>query len=63
MLACTAVSVPVVAELPVFNIGIVIGGIALAGIIINNAIVLLDRIKFEIEEKDMAPAAAVIAAA
>ena len=40
-----------------------LGVIALAGIIINNAIVLLDRIKIEIDENGLEPAAAMIAAA
>jgi multidrug efflux pump len=40
-----------------------LGVIALAGIIINNAIVLLDRIKIEIEENGLEPASAMMAAA
>ncbi|MEM9301485.1 MAG: efflux RND transporter permease subunit [Pseudomonadota bacterium] len=40
-----------------------LGLISLAGIVINNAIVLLDRIKLEIEENGLAPAAAIIEAA
>ena len=39
-----------------------IGIISLSGIIINNAIVLLDRIRIEIEETGLPPAEAVIAA-
>ena len=39
-----------------------LGVIALAGIIINNAIVLLDRIKIEIEELGKSPQDAVVAA-
>ncbi len=39
-----------------------LGVIALAGIVINNAIVLLDRIKIEIEENGLEPARAVIEA-
>ncbi len=40
-----------------------LGIISLAGIVINNAIVLLDRIRVEIEEKGLAPAEAVVSAA
>ncbi len=40
-----------------------LGVIALAGIVINNAIVLIDRIKIEIDENGLAPARAVIEAA
>ncbi len=39
-----------------------LGLVSLAGIVINNAIVLLDRIKIEIEENGLDPADAVIAA-
>jgi multidrug efflux pump subunit AcrB len=39
-----------------------LGVVALAGIVINNAIVLIDRIKIEIEENAMEPARAVIEA-
>ena len=39
-----------------------LGIISLAGIIINNAIVLLDRIKIEIEERGMTPRDAVVSA-
>jgi multidrug efflux pump subunit AcrB len=40
-----------------------LGVISLAGIVINNAIVLLDRIRIEIEEHGVAPARAVIESA
>lgn len=40
-----------------------LGVIALAGIVINNAIVLIDRIKIEIEENNLEPARAVVEAA
>jgi multidrug efflux pump subunit AcrB len=40
-----------------------LGVVSLAGIVINNAIVLLDRIKIEIEQNGLAPARAVIEAA
>ncbi len=40
-----------------------LGVIALAGIVINNAIVLIDRIKIEIEQNGMEPARAVVEAA
>ncbi|MEL7060931.1 MAG: efflux RND transporter permease subunit, partial [Acidobacteriota bacterium] len=39
-----------------------LGLISLAGIVINNAIVLLDRIKLEIEENGLEPSAAIIEA-
>lgn len=39
-----------------------LGIISLSGIVINNAIVLLDRIKIEIDENDLSPYAAVIEA-
>ena len=41
----------------------ILGVIALAGIVINNAIVLIDRIKIEIEENGLEPARAVIESA
>jgi multidrug efflux pump subunit AcrB len=41
----------------------ILGVIALAGIVINNAIVLIDRIKIEIEENGLEPARAVVEAA
>ncbi|MEO0368716.1 MAG: efflux RND transporter permease subunit, partial [Pseudomonadota bacterium] len=68
----------VVTTIPLGLIGIVIGMlvtgssfgfftflglISLAGIIINNAIVLLDRIKLEIDENGLAPSDAVVQAA
>ena len=40
-----------------------LGVISLAGIVINNAIVLIDRIKIEIEENGLEPAKAIIEAA
>lgn len=40
-----------------------LGVISLAGIIINNAIVLLDRIRIEIEENGLAPERAIVASA
>lgn len=40
-----------------------LGVISLAGIVINNAIVLIDRIKIEIEENGLSPAKAVVEAA
>ncbi len=40
-----------------------LGVIALAGIVINNAIVLIDRIKIEIDENGLEPASAVVEAA
>jgi len=46
-----------------FGFFTLLGLISLAGIVINNAIVLLDRIKLEIEENGLKPKAAIIAAA
>jgi multidrug efflux pump subunit AcrB len=40
-----------------------LGIVSLAGIVINNAIVLLDRIKIEIEDHGLEPARAVVEAA
>jgi multidrug efflux pump subunit AcrB len=40
-----------------------LGVVALAGIVINNAIVLIDRIKIEIDENGLAPADAIVEAA
>lgn len=45
-----------------FGIMCILGLISLAGIVINNAIVLLDRIRIEIEERGLDPAEAVIEA-
>ena len=47
----------------VFGFMTLLGIISLAGIVINNAIVLLDRIKIEIEDSGLEPARAVIEAA
>jgi multidrug efflux pump subunit AcrB len=46
-----------------FGFMTLLGVISLAGIVINNAIVLLDRIKIEIEENGLEPARAVVEAA
>ena len=46
-----------------FGFMTLLGVISLAGIVINNAIVLIDRIRIEIEENGFAPAQAVIEAA
>ncbi len=46
-----------------FGFMTLLGIISLAGIVINNAIVLIDRIKIEIEDNDLAPPRAVIEAA
>ncbi|MEO1368869.1 MAG: efflux RND transporter permease subunit, partial [Acidobacteriota bacterium] len=45
-----------------FGFFTLLGLISLAGIVINNAIVLLDRIKLEIEENGLAPSDAVLEA-
>jgi multidrug efflux pump subunit AcrB len=46
-----------------FGFMTLLGIISLAGIVINNAIVLLDRIRIEIDERGLPPAHAVIASA
>jgi multidrug efflux pump subunit AcrB len=46
-----------------FGFMTLLGIISLAGIVINNAIVLLDRIRIEIEENGMEPAAAIVESA
>ncbi|WP_324171570.1 efflux RND transporter permease subunit [Sulfurimonas sp.] len=46
-----------------FGFFTILGIVALAGIIINNAIVLLDRIKIEIEENELTPQNAIFEAA
>lgn len=46
-----------------FGFMTLLGVISLAGIVINNAIVLIDRIQIEIDENGLAPGAAVIEAA
>ena len=40
-----------------------LGVIALSGIVINNAIVLIDRIRIEIDENGLSPSAAIIESA
>ncbi|MEO0438604.1 MAG: efflux RND transporter permease subunit [Pseudomonadota bacterium] len=46
-----------------FGFFTLLGLISLAGIVINNAIVLLDRIKLEIDDNGLEPAEAIVAAA
>ncbi len=46
-----------------FGFMTLLGIISLAGIVINNAIVLLDRIRIEIDEKGLDPAVAIVHAA
>jgi len=46
-----------------FSFFAILGVISLAGIVINNAIVLIDRIRIEMEENGLEPAQAVIASA
>ena len=46
-----------------FGFMTLLGIVSLAGIVINNAIVMLDRIRIEIEEEGLSPAEAVIEAA
>ena len=45
-----------------FGFMALLGVVALSGIVINNAIVLIDRIKIEIEERGLEPAAAILEA-
>ncbi len=45
-----------------FGFMTLLGVVSLAGIVVNNAIVLLDRIKFEIKENGLEPARAVVEA-
>jgi len=49
--------------MPHFGFMTLLGVISLAGIVINNAIVLLDRIRIEIEENGLAPQRAVVESA
>jgi multidrug efflux pump len=46
-----------------FSFFAILGVISLAGIVINNAIVLIDRIRIEMEENGLEPAQAIIASA
>ena len=46
-----------------FGFMTLLGVISLAGIVINNAIVLLDRIKIEIEENGLTPQLAILESA
>ncbi len=46
-----------------FGFMTLLGVVSLAGIVVNNAIVLLDRIKYEIKENGLEPARAVVEAA
>ena len=46
-----------------FGFMTLLGLVALAGIVINNAIVLIERIKIEIDENGLPPAAAIVEAA
>ncbi len=63
VLALVGVVVGLVAFKSTFGFMTLLGVISLAGIVINNAIVLLDRIRIEIEDNGMAPKDAVIYAA
>ncbi len=62
-LALIGVTVGLLALDSYFGFMTLLGIISLAGIVINNAIVLIDRIKIEIQEKGREPARAVIEAA
>lgn len=63
MLAMVGVVIGLVAFKSSFGFMTLLGVISLAGIVINNAIVLIDRIRIEIEDNGMAPRDAVIYAA
>ena len=63
VLALVGVVVGLVAFKSTFGFMTLLGVISLAGIVINNAIVLLDRIRIEIEDNGMPPKDAVIYAA
>ena len=59
----TGVVIGLLAAQSYFGFMTLLGVISLAGIVINNAIVLLERIKLEIEINGLEPARAVIEAA
>ncbi len=63
VLALVGVVLGLVAFKSSFGFMTLLGVISLAGIVINNAIVLLDRIRIEIEDNGMAPQEAVVYAA
>jgi multidrug efflux pump len=63
ILGMIGVSVGLLVMRSYFGFMTLLGVISLAGIVINNAIVLLDRIKIEIEEHGLEPARAVVQAA
>ena len=63
VLAMVGVVVGLVTFKSTFGFMTLLGVISLAGIVINNAIVLIDRIRIEIEDNGMAPKEAVIYAA
>jgi multidrug efflux pump len=62
-LALIGVTIGLLLARSYFGFMTLLGIISLAGIVINNAIVLLDRINIEINENNLAPAQAVIASA
>jgi multidrug efflux pump subunit AcrB len=62
-LALIGVAIGLVLARSYFGFMTFLGVISLAGIVINNAIVLLDRIKIEIEENGLSPARAVVESA
>ncbi|MCP4600653.1 MAG: efflux RND transporter permease subunit [Proteobacteria bacterium] len=63
LLGLVGVSVGLLVMDSYFGFMTLLGVVSLAGIVINNAIVLLDRIKIEIEEHNLEPARAVVEAA
>lgn len=63
VLALIGVVIGLVVMRSSFGFMTLLGVVSLAGIVINNAIVLLDRIQIEIEDNGMEPAAAIVSAA
>ena len=63
LLGLIGVSVGLLVMRSYFGFMTLLGVVSLAGIVINNAIVLLDRIKIEIEENGLGPQRAVVQAA
>jgi multidrug efflux pump len=62
-LALIGVAVGLLALRSYFGFMTLLGIISLAGIVINNAIVLIDRIKIEVEENGLGPPHAIVEAA
>jgi len=62
-LGLTGVAIGLIITSQPFGFMTLLGLISLAGIVINNAIVLIDRIRIEIEDNGLSPGAAIIEAA